>query len=318
MIFPISVIIPAFNPGNYLVEALESVQEQTLQPLEIIIIDDGSYPKIRIPDHIKIPMHLVRQNNSGQAAARNAGIKMAKGDWIAFLDADDVWHPKKLEIQVDLLKKNPDVNCIGCRAVLVDSVGKFIGTGPGSFSDHYVFVGRPEFQTQSPRAILVPSMAVVKRQSALEIGGFNSKYQPIEDLVFFDKYFSVGGRVIISEVPLLKRRIHEESLTLKYKQMLKSYLAWADEIVERESGEKPAQRLRGNAYLVTGLSALARGEPGDARVLLKKASRQSISRADLLLPFLFTCLDPGISEKFRKSKRRIAGRKAEKLWGLVK
>lgn len=104
----ISVVIPSYNPGKLLSEAIKSIHIQTYRNYEIIIIDDGSTDGTREwlennADNLKVK--YVFQSNAGAAAARNKGVDLAKGDYIAFLDADDIWLPTKLELQVKSLNK---------------------------------------------------------------------------------------------------------------------------------------------------------------------------------------------------------------------
>jgi glycosyltransferase involved in cell wall biosynthesis len=109
---PISVVIPCYNARAYIGATLRSVMAQQLPDLEIIVVDDGStdgsaefvardFPLVRVE----------RQSNQGVAAARNRGIELARGDWIAFVDADDIWLPGKLQAQWRLLQDHPDVRC---------------------------------------------------------------------------------------------------------------------------------------------------------------------------------------------------------------
>ncbi|HEY9069062.1 MAG TPA: glycosyltransferase family A protein, partial [Candidatus Ozemobacteraceae bacterium] len=127
----VSIIIPAYNPGRYIEFALESIRAQSVRPFEVIIIDDGSLPPVSVDAFGDSPIRLLRQENAGQAAARNRGIREARGTWLAFLDADDVWHPRKLERQLRAAEAHPEAAIIGCRAVLVDAGGSVIGAGPG-------------------------------------------------------------------------------------------------------------------------------------------------------------------------------------------
>ena len=102
----ISVIIPFYKNKNYLIEALASVKKQTYKPLEIIIINDGSNEDLINLKADYCNLKMINQENKGAAAARNVGIKMAKGKYVAFLDSDDIWDEYKLEYQLKALKKS--------------------------------------------------------------------------------------------------------------------------------------------------------------------------------------------------------------------
>jgi glycosyltransferase involved in cell wall biosynthesis len=107
----VSCIIPVFNGASFLAEAVDSVLGQTQPPFEVIIVDDGSTddtPGIaeRLASHIR----YLRQDNAGAPAARNTGISSARGELIAFLDADDLWHPQKLAHQVPRFMARPELD----------------------------------------------------------------------------------------------------------------------------------------------------------------------------------------------------------------
>ncbi|BAQ63086.1 putative glycosyltransferase [Geminocystis sp. NIES-3708] len=111
--FFISVIIPVYNGERFLAEAIKSIIKQNYQPLEIIVIDDGSTDKtVNIASRFKDITKYIYQENSGVSRARNTGIKMAKGDLITFLDADDLFPSNSLEKYVDFIKNNIDVDII--------------------------------------------------------------------------------------------------------------------------------------------------------------------------------------------------------------
>ena len=111
----VSVIIPAYNSASTIIRALQSVAAQTLAPLEIIVVDDASTDTTHdlvttFASSSSIPVRVVTQTiNSGPSAARNAGWDRAIGDYIAFLDADDQWHPRKIELQYPIMQTQPEV-----------------------------------------------------------------------------------------------------------------------------------------------------------------------------------------------------------------
>ena len=128
----VSVIIPAFNAAEYIRGTLTSVLAQTYQALELIVVDDGSTDATGaiVEEFVKkdARVRLVRQCNAGVGAARNTGIRMARGEYVAPLDADDVWFPKKLEKQVACMEQYGDeTSLVYCWSILVDKAGQFKG-----------------------------------------------------------------------------------------------------------------------------------------------------------------------------------------------
>src|SRR5262245_42395210 len=105
----ISVVIPAFNSAATLPRALASVFAQTCTQYEVIVVDDGSTEDlVAALQPYRARINLVRQSNAGAAAARNTGVRHARGKWLAFLDADDFWHRRKLELQLQACEARPD------------------------------------------------------------------------------------------------------------------------------------------------------------------------------------------------------------------
>lgn len=115
----ISVIIPAFNRGHTLPRALDSVRAQTRAADEILIVDDGSTDNTAEVLTAFPRVHCIRQENRGVSAARNTGIRAATGDWLAFLDSDDEWRPRKLELQVHALSSSPESRIVHCDEIWV-------------------------------------------------------------------------------------------------------------------------------------------------------------------------------------------------------
>lgn len=111
--YQISVVIPAYNSADYIGRAIRSVQGQTYPAHEIIVVDDGSTDETEAAvSAFGEGVTYLRQSNAGAAAARNNGIHAAEGEWIAFLDADDEWLPHKLQSQVELLQRHPELTWV--------------------------------------------------------------------------------------------------------------------------------------------------------------------------------------------------------------
>lgn len=105
----VSVIIPVFNGEEFLVEAIQSVKDQSYSPIEIILVDDGSTDSSSEVVKSFSNINYIYQSNLGTPSARNTGINSAQGEFIAFLDADDIWHKMKLEIQVAFHLNHPEI-----------------------------------------------------------------------------------------------------------------------------------------------------------------------------------------------------------------
>lgn len=122
----VSVIIPAYNSMAYLPATLESVIQQTFTDFEVLIVNDGSLDHIVqwVSQIADTRVKLISQENQGAAVARNTGIAHAQGEYIAFLDADDLWEPTKLEKQVQCLEKDPKVGLVNTWVVAFDGQGK--------------------------------------------------------------------------------------------------------------------------------------------------------------------------------------------------
>jgi glycosyltransferase involved in cell wall biosynthesis len=110
----VSVVIPTYNSGQLVTEAIESILAQTSPVHEILVVDDGSTDDTLVRmSQFGPPVRYIKKENGGVSSARNRGVQEAKGEWIAFLDADDVWNPKKLELQLKALNSRPELGLLG-------------------------------------------------------------------------------------------------------------------------------------------------------------------------------------------------------------
>jgi GT2 family glycosyltransferase len=123
----VSVLIPTYNRAYILRQAIASVFAQTYRPIEVVVVDDGSTDNTRqIISEMKQEVRYIYQENGGLASARNTGLAAARGEFIAFQDSDDLWMPWKLEVQVALLRKYPQVAVIGTDLNVVNAQGKVV------------------------------------------------------------------------------------------------------------------------------------------------------------------------------------------------
>lgn len=129
-----SVVIPCYNAERWISETLDSVVNQTFKVHEVIVIDDGSTDSSldRLQEHSAVT-HLLQTQRKGPSVARNAGIQVATGDWIAFLDADDLWYPNHLERITALVKNNKSVVYLAATehfSINVNRIVSMSDTGP--------------------------------------------------------------------------------------------------------------------------------------------------------------------------------------------
>ncbi|MBL1211027.1 glycosyltransferase family A protein [Geminocystis sp. GBBB08] len=219
----ISVIIPAFNAEKYLKEALESVIKQNYHPLEIILIDDGSTDNTAKIAKSFQNIKYIYQENSGHAIARNNGIKIAKGEFIAFLDADDLWTPNKLSLQINYLNEHPDINYVlGQQKIFLESGIK----KPKWLKDEYLDNAIPAYLLS----------ALLTRKSIFnQIGYFDSSYKHGNDSDWLLK--TIDARLsmyIIPEIVLLKR-IHDANQSHNIEEMKSDVLSFLRASIKRKN-----------------------------------------------------------------------------------
>lgn len=202
----ISVVIPYYNGAGFIHEALASVRAQTLAPREIIVVDDGSTRDAAdILDREARNCIVVRlPRNRGQAVARNVGIVRATGDWVAFLDCDDLWAPEKLERQAAVVEANPDCRAVhgGLRSCWPDGRERVTRKSDVTLDDFMIF----------PCPIVL-STVMMQRQALVECGLFDPSLRCCEDLELFLRFCSAGGRFCAVPDPLVVRRVQPASVS---------------------------------------------------------------------------------------------------------
>src|SRR6185503_14536803 len=118
----VTVVIPAYNSAKYIKDTLDSLTDQNFTDFEVIVVNDGSDDREeleRILSSHPLPVIYISQENKGVSAARNAAIRVARGEFYAQLDADDQWTPDYLQVQLGILKSNPDVDLVYPNATIV-------------------------------------------------------------------------------------------------------------------------------------------------------------------------------------------------------
>jgi glycosyltransferase involved in cell wall biosynthesis len=194
----VSVIIPSFNYARFVANAVDSVLAQTFTDHEIIVIDDGSTDNTReILSVYKGRINYIYQENKGLSGARNTGIRAAKGEWIALLDADDEWYPNKLEEQMRVLGQNPQINIIFSDYVIFNDSGVVKESNP---PPKEFFKETNRLLERNNGAVLIANIfqelilvgccittltSIFKKDLAQKVGLFNESLRMCEDYEFW-------------------------------------------------------------------------------------------------------------------------------------
>ncbi len=226
----ISIIIPVFNAERYLAEAIESVLMQAVKPLEIFVVNDGSTDESeKVAKRFANDVHYILQENKGASAARNRGINLAKGSLLAFLDADDVWTAHKLELQLKVLKNNPELDMV------FGTVEQFVS---------------PELDAENRNSLRselkkMPGYHVgtmlIKRESFQQVGLFREDLQLAEFIDWFNRAEDMKLHYKVLPEVVMKRRIHTTNQGLYKRQHMKDYARVLKATLDRRRAENKHQ-----------------------------------------------------------------------------
>jgi glycosyltransferase involved in cell wall biosynthesis len=304
----VSVVIPSYNSARFVAGAIDSALAQTYWPLEIVVVDDGSTDntaEVLAPygDRIRV----LRQENRGLAGARNCGLRAAKGDLIALLDADDQWLPEKLEKQVALLG-DPDVGLVHCafwhwrpdtdERIRRDLIGRAR------------YVGDCYERLFTANGVL-PSTALFRRACLDRAGLFDERLRSVEDL---DLWYRMARhfRFAYVDEPLALYRLHGDSLTQNKLRMWRSELI----VTHKQLAADPEYRQRVGAALADqklfdlcfniGYLEFDAGNFTEARRHFAWALRRRPFRLRCASLLLASLLPGTVVRALRRAKQRVA------------
>ncbi len=216
----ISVIIPAYNAERYLAAAVSSVLAQIFPADEIIVVDDGSGDATPAVAR-QLPVHYHHQTNSGAAAARNQGIRLARGSWFAFLDADDLWTPEKLAAQTKSLTAQPNLDMI------FGQVEQF--SSPDALRS-----ARPLPDRLQKLNGYVPGTLLIRREAFARLGYFDERWQAGYFFEWFARAQDAGATMAMLPQVVLRRRLHDDNLGLRRQDAAqREYLSVMKTILDR-------------------------------------------------------------------------------------
>lgn len=200
----VTAVIPAYNAECFVEDAIRSVLEQTYSPIECIVVNDGSTDgTAERVSRLGSDVVLLNRPNGGVASARNAGIAHARGDLIAFLDADDVWLPEKTALQVSFLQSRPDVGLAYSAAIRTDERLGYAGHMEAVSGRRALY----NAITLTSPGVPLTMTGIVRREVAQAVGGFDEQLSTSADLDFVCR---VAMRFSVEriDVPLALYRCH--------------------------------------------------------------------------------------------------------------
>ena len=294
----VSVIIPSYNCASYLGRAIDSVCAQTYKDYEILIVDDGS------TDNTKdVAMQYVRkvtylyQQNRGVSAARNHAISKSSGELLAYLDADDMWYPEKLEKQVAFLDAHQDCGMVHSEMSVINEQDEILHVR------FYEETKRSVPQGYCLRKLLlrchIQTVTVVERRSSFDRAGvFDTRLPIAQDYLHWIMIAAEGQAVGYLAEPLGKYRWRTGSLIGKHPRLLEDYVRICDILLHEKAirsthGDECVNILRSRSYLVQRELAYldrieGRNESARRRLanMIKESPRQFELYVDLLKAYL--------------------------------
>jgi glycosyltransferase involved in cell wall biosynthesis len=253
----ITILMPAYNTGKYIHEAISSVIEQTFTDFELLIINDGSTDDTLaiINTFNDARIRVISQDNKGVANALNNGLKNARAPYIARFDADDVCYPNRLQVQYDFITAHPDYSIIGSACDYADVNGEYVFTyQPAAYSNTEIQ------QLDYKICPFIHSGVFYKKDVVLKAGGYNEHAYTFEDHFLWANTLK-NEKACNLQQPLIKVRWNPESITIdekwrtntfrkiKYNALNKLAITEADGIKLRQIGKQQhSSRIKEGAY----------------------------------------------------------------------
>jgi glycosyltransferase involved in cell wall biosynthesis len=269
----VSVVIPAYNAMVYLPQTIDSVLNQTFTDFELLIINNSSSDNIiewvsQIPDS---RITLITQENQGATNSRNTGILRAKGEYIAFLDADDLWDQTKLEKQVSCLEQNPSVGLVYTWTHLVDSTGKLLKFSITHQEEGYIW---EKIVIQD--VVGSGSCAMVRATCFQQVGLFDRNVGIADDFDMWIRIAAVYEFAVVKECLVFYRQ-HQNNASKNRQKMIQTH----SQIIEKSFKDASLDllylrnRAYANLFRYQSWLALEDGNYQEAKFLLKQATLHS-------------------------------------------
>ena len=314
-----SIVIAAYNASAFIQQTLDSVLAQTFTDYETIVVNDGSVdtPELeRILESHPLPIVYISQQNKGVSAARNAGIKVAKGKFYAQLDSDDQWEPDYLAVQVRFLTERPDIGLVYPNAIIFgdsSDVGlEYMKICPSE--------GEVSFESLIEERCIVLTCVTARMSVIRSVGMFDEALRSCEDFDLWLRIIKNGGRISYHRQVLARYRRHLGSLSSDRVWMTSNLLAVMEKTAkrsdltdsEREILSKQLALRQTSLQLFQGKHALALGDATVALKRLEEANR-SLRSLKLSLTILLLRYWPRLPIWAFAARERFLARRQEHL-----
>jgi len=321
----VTIVIAAYNSAHYIGQTLDSIKAQTVSDYEVIVVNDGSNDSEdleRLVQAHPLPIIYVTQENKGVSAARNAGIRLGKGEFYTQLDADDQWMPDYLEVQLGILKDNPDVTLVYPNATIIGDESEaeleFMKISPSE--------GEVSFEALVQGKCTVMTSVTARMSAIREAGMFDESLRSCEDFDLWLRIVKNGGRVIYHRRPLVLYRRHEGSLSSDRVWMTRNLQAVFEKcarsfsLTAAEAEALHEQMTRNGALLqlFEGKRALTAGGASAALVSFEKANEQLRSPKLSLVVFFLRHAPLLVIWAFRARGRLLVKQSEKQLMGFDK
>ena len=276
----VSIVMPAYKVAPYIGETLESVLAQTFTDYEVIVVNDGSPDSEaleRVLEPFRDRIHYIRQENHGAGAARNAGLRASRGEFIAFLDADDLWLPNYLDEQLKFIQSD-DYDLVYSDALLFGdspiSGRTYMQTSPSNGQVNFKSLVHYECN-------LITSGVLARRQPILEVGLFDEQIRNGQDFDLWLRLVRDGAHLAYQRKVLLRYRCHDDSLSStdpvdKILRQLRLFerIVQTYDLTPSEQAEvdRVVEKLNAEMEFEIGKAQFAKGNFSEACWRLKKAN----------------------------------------------
>ncbi|MGO9273601.1 MAG: glycosyltransferase family 2 protein [Terriglobia bacterium] len=306
----VSVVIPAYNAARWIAGTLDSVLAQTFRNFEVIVVDDGSSDETpQVVAGYGSRVRYLRKENGGAASARNVGIHASGGPYIAFLDADDLWLPEKLQLQMDLFSRHPDLAWVYSDAMVFDGEA-------GQELHKYTISDVTKLCTGDVlRALLlfnfIASPTPVIRRDVFDAVGYFNEASLMRGLEDWDMWLRIAAKYQVRSVdrPLARYRLHATSTTgaMDLADAFRTKCMIIESAVARDARRLSDLRECALASVCVGMAGpmVRRGDRRGARRMLGRAVRLFPWDVRILLYWLHALLPTAIVDEFPSVRRLL-------------